>query len=44
MADNTEEMEAKVKELQLEVNDLSSILEAIGQGTQKMSRRFIRGN
>jgi hypothetical protein len=40
MADSPEDLEQKVRDLQLEINDLSTILEAIGQGTQKLSRRY----
>jgi archaellum component FlaC len=43
MADDKspEELEEQVKSLQLEINDLSTILEAIGQGTQKLTRRLV---
>lgn len=43
MADNKtpEEMMKEIEALQLQVNDFSAILEAVGQGTEKIARRFV---
>lgn len=43
MADETsrEELEALVKSLQIQVNDLSAVLDVVSKGTEKITRRFI---